>query len=98
MTYKTASANLETALSVSGNAVGSSQDGVGVEERTSAPRATVAADAHDEGKVASAGRSATNDVGDLLGSGSSQGSNKCNDGSELDHGEEIDIQEMRVEE
>jgi hypothetical protein len=97
-TYKTASTDLETALGVSGNAVGSGQDGVGVEERASAPRATVAADAHDEGKVASAGRSATNDVGDLLRSGSGQGSNKCNDGSELDHGEEVDIQEMRVEE
>lgn len=78
--------------------MGSSQDGVGVEERTSTPGATVAADAHDEGEVASAGRSAANDVGDLLRSGSSQGSNKCNDGSELDHGEEIDIQEKRVEE
>jgi hypothetical protein len=78
--------------------VGSSQDGVGVEKGTSTPRAVVSADAHDEGKVTSAGRSAANNVGNLLRSGSSQGSNKCNDGSELDHGEEIDIQEKRVEE
>lgn len=98
MTYQTTSTDLETALSVSGNAVGSSQDGVGIEESTSTPWAAVAADAHDEGKVARAGSSSANNVGGVLRSGSGQGSNKCNDGSELDHGEDIDVQEERVEE
>lgn len=87
-TYQTSSADLEGASRATRSAVGSRHDGVGVEEGTSAPRAAIVRDADDEGKVTSAGSRSADDHGSVLRPSGNKRRNKCDDGSELDHGEE----------
>ena len=87
-TYQASSADLEGASRATLGAVGSSHDGVGVEEGTSAPRATIVGDADNEGEVTSAGSSSADDHGSVLRPSGDKRRNKCEDGSKLDHGEE----------
>jgi hypothetical protein len=86
-TYKSSSTDGEGAGTATLSAVGSGQDSVGIEESASTVRVTVVGDADDEREVTSTGLSATDNVGNsnVLRRGGDKRSNKCNEGSDLDH-------------
>ena len=62
MSYKTSSADLDGRSSLSYSAMGSSEDSVGIQKRSSAEMASRSLDADDEGKVARGSGHSTNDV------------------------------------
>lgn len=77
--------------------MGGGHDSVGVEESTTAPGTTVVGDADDEGEFTSAGRSSANDLGAVLrvGSSSNQRGRESNEGSDLDHCDEVGVIQER---
>jgi hypothetical protein len=60
MSYERASADLKAGSSLSDGAVSGGQDGVGVQQRTTAEMASALLDGDDEGEVASAGGGSAN--------------------------------------